>query len=51
MCTMEVTFMAMMINNVIDQRHVNLFGKRSLVRCDLMCSHKLVSIDRRLLHF
>lgn len=31
----------MMGSNVIDQRHVNLVGMRSLVGCGLMCSHRM----------
>ena len=43
--------MTMMGSNAIDRRCVNLFDRRALVECVLMCSHEMVCIDRRLWHF
>ena len=43
--------MAMMGSNVIDQRCVNLFDKRALVECFLLCSHEMFCFETRWLHF
>ena len=38
-------------SNVIDRRCVNLISEQALVECGLICSHEMVYIDRRWLHF